>query len=482
MNKAEQVAESVEGRDPAKGIAVRPTGHRTPSRDRRPSAGLDGVRAAARRDKDLRLTALLHHVSVERLRDSYYALKRKAAPGVDKLTWQEYEDGLEERLANLHGRVHRGSFRAKPSKRVWIPKPDGRARPLGIAALEDKIVQKAVGTVLECVYEEDFLGFSYGFRPGRSQHNALDAVSVGLTEQRISWVLDADIRGFFDTISHEWLVKFLEHRIGDRRIIRLIRKWLRVGVLDGREWLKTTEGTPQGAVISPLLANVYLHYVFDLWANQWRKRNTAGDVIIVRYADDFVVGFQRRSDAERFLHDLQERFKKFGLELHPEKTRLLEFGRFAAENRKERGEQKPETFAFLGFTHYCGKTRKGRFALKRTPVAGRMRRKLKEIRVDLRRRMHWSRHAQGAWLRAVVRGWMQYYAVPGTCSTMDTFRREVIKSWRWTLHRQSNRARRRWAWPRVQRLADFWLPKARILHPYPDARLVVNTRGRSRMR
>ena len=246
--------------------------------------------------------------------------------------------------------------------------------------------------------------------------------------------------------------------------------------------LKTTEGTPQGAVISPLLANVYLHYVFDLWADQWRNRQATGDVIVVRYADDFVVGFQRRSDAERFLRDLRERIKKFGLELHPEKTRLLEFGRFAAENRKKRGEGKPETFDFLGFTHFCGKTRKGWFALQRKPMASRMRRKLKEIRSDLRRRMHWPRNAQGKWLRAVVRGWMQYYAVPGTCRTMDIFRQEVIKSWRWTLHRQGQKARRRWTWPRVGRLADFWLPKARILHPYPDARLIVRTRGRSRMR
>jgi len=481
-NKANQAAEPVEGRGPAKGNVTRPTGPRTPSRTKCPSAGLEGVRAAASRDKDLRLTALLHHVDVDLLRVSYQALKPGAAPGVDNVTWAEYGTKLEARLADLHGRVHRGAYRAKPSKRVRIPKPDGRDRPLGIASLEDKIVQKAVATVLAQIYEVDFLGFSYGYRPGRSQHNALDALYVGLWQQRINWVLEADICGYFDTISHEWLMKFLEHRIGDPRVLRLIRKWLRAGVLEAGQWSKTTEGTPQGSVISPLLANVYLHYVFDLWANQWRKQQATGDVIIVRYADDFVVGFQGRTEAERFLHELRERFAKFGLKLHPEKTRLLEFGRYAAERRRRRGQGKPETFDFLGFTHYCGKARKGGFSLKRRPMASRMRRKLKEIRAELRRRMHWSRSAQGEWLDSVVQGWMNYYAVPDTCPLVERFRTEVIKAWRRTLHRQSQNGHRKWTWNRMRRLADFWLPRARILHPYPTQRLIVSTQGRSRMR
>ena len=478
-NNASQATEPVEERAPAKGSATRLTGSRTPSRTKRPSAGLEGVRAAARCDRELRLTALLHHVNVDLLRASYHALKREAAPGVDDVMWKDYGTDLEARLEQLHGRVHRGAYRAKPSKRVMIPKPDGRQRPLGIASLEDKIVQRATVTVLECIYEADFLGFSYGFRPGRSQHDALDALYVGLWERRINWVLDADIRGFFDTISHEWLMKFIEHRIGDPRILRLIRKWLRAGVSDTGQWRKTTVGAPQGSVISPLLSNVYLHYVFDLWANQWRNKHAAGDVVIVRYADDFVVGFQTRSEAKRFLHELQERFAKFGLELHPEKTRLLEFGRWATANRRRRGEGKPETFDFLGFTHYCGKSRKGGFSLKRKPAAVRVRRKLEEIRRELRRRMHRPRNEQGKWLRSVVQGWMNYYAVPDTCTIIARFRTEVTRAWRWTLCRQSQKARRRWTWNRMRRLADHWLPKAKILHPYPTRRLIVRPEARA---
>jgi group II intron reverse transcriptase/maturase len=482
-NKAnEKAAEPVEERGPAKGSASRPTGPRTQSRTEGPSAGLEGVRAAASRDKDLRLTALLHHVDVSLLGTCYQALAPGAAPGVDNVTWADYGTDLQARLTDLHGRVHRGAYRAKPSKRVRIPKPDGRQRPLGIASLEDKIVQKAVAKVLEQIYEVDFLGFSYGFRPGRSQHDALDALYVGLWQQRINWVLDADIRGYFDTISHAWLMKFLEHRIGDPRVLRLIRKWLRAGVLEADRWSETTEGTPQGAVISPLLANVYLHYVFDLWAHHWRSHEANGDVIIVRYADDFVVGFERRSEAERFLKELRERFVKFGLSLHPDKTRLLEFGRYAAERRRRRGEGKPETFDFLGFTHYCGKTRKGDFSLKRKPMASRMRRKLQAVRADLRRRLHHSRNEVGAWLGSVLQGWMNYYAVPDTGENVERFRTELIKAWRWVLHRQSQMGRRKWTWPRMRRLADFWLPRPRILHPYPTQRLIVTTRGRSRMR
>jgi len=321
---------------------------------KRMSQGLDGVRQAVRARKQERFTALLHHLSIGLLRDSFYALKRQASPGVDGVTWQEYETGLEDRLVDLHSRVHRGAYRAQPSRRVYIPKADGRQRPLGVAALEDKIVQQAVVTILNQIYEVDFRGFSYGFRPGRGPHQALDALTAGIQWKRVNWVLDADIRGFFDNMSHEWTMKFIEHRVADRRILRLIQKWLKAGVSEDGQWSETEVGTPQGAVVSPLLANVYLHYVFDLWVEVWRKKVAKGDVIVVRYADDLVVGFQHRTDAERFLQAFRERLAKFGLELHADKTRLIEFGRFAARNRKQRGEGKPETFTFLGFTHFCG--------------------------------------------------------------------------------------------------------------------------------
>jgi len=352
------------------------------------SPGLDGVRKAAKERKQERFTALLHHLSVELLRDSFYALQRKASPGVDGVTWQEYESGLEDRLVDLHSRVHRGAYRAKPSRRVFIPKADGRQRPLGVAALEDKIVQQSVVTILNQIYEVDFKGFSYGFRPGRSPHQALDALTVGIQRKRVNWVLDADIRGFFDNLSHEWTMKFIEHRVADRRTLRLIRKWLKVGVSEAGQWSETKLGTPQGAVASPLIANVYLHYLFDLWADVWRKKVAKGDVIVVRYADDLVVGFQHRTDADRFLKEFRERLAKFGLELHPDKTRLIEFGRFAARDRKARGEGKPETFTFLGFTH-CGQRHKsGTFTVWRITAKKRMVAKLKAIKAELQRRMH----------------------------------------------------------------------------------------------
>ena len=320
----------------------------------RMSQGLDGVRKAAKERKQVRFTSLLHHLNVDLLRDSFYALQRKASPGVDGVTWQEYETGLEDRLIDLHGRVHRGAYRAQPSRRVYIPKADGRQRPLGIAAVEDKIVQQAVVTILNQIYEVDFKGFSYGFRPGRSPHQALDALAVGIQRKKVNWILDADVMGFFDNLSHEWALKFIEHRVADRRILRLIQKWLKAGVSEDGRWSETNQGTPQGAVASPLIANAYLHYVFDLWAEVWRKKVAKGDVVVVRYADDLVVGFQHRTDAQRFLRAFKERLAKFGLELHPDKTRLIEFGRFAARDRKQRGEGKPATFTFLGFTHYCG--------------------------------------------------------------------------------------------------------------------------------
>lgn len=461
-------AESVEGRSPAKGNTAKLAMNRTQSRRIR-SLGLHGVRKAARRDKRMRFTALLHHLTPELLKASFLDLNRQAAPGIDDVTWRDYANGLEDRLADLHSRIHRGAYRAQPSKRTWIPKADGRQRPLGIAALEDKVVQQAVKTVLECIYEADFLGFSYGHRPGRGGHDALDALWVGLTEKKVNWLLDADIRGFFDAISHEWLDKFLQHRIADPRMLRLLRKWLRAGVSEDGEWSQTTVGTPQGAVISPLYGNVFLHYVLDLWIVAWRKRHVTGDVIVVRYADDFVIGFESRTDAVRCLEALRERFARFGLELHPEKTRLIEFGRFAAERRARRGEGKPETFDFLGFTHICGKTRKGTFTIHRKSIGKRMRAKLHAIKVQLKRRMHAEMSDTGRWLRQVVRGWFNYHAVPGNYPRLDRFQTEVEKLWLRVVRRRSQRGGR-WNWRRFHTICRRWIPKPKILHPYPDTR------------
>ena len=434
-------AEGVEGRQPTKGNTLPQAPCRTQSRVDG-SSGLQRVREAARRDKRARFTALLHHVTVDLLRDSFYALKRQAAPGVDGVTWQEYEDGLEDRLVDLHRRVQTGTYRAQPSKRAYIPKPDGRKRPLGIAALEDKIVQQAVVTILNQIYEVDFLGFSYGFRPGRSAHDALDALWVGIMGKKVNWVLDADIQSFFDTISLDWLGKFLEHRIADRRLLRLIQKWLRAGVSEDGQWTKSDVGTPQGAVASPLLANVFLHYVFDLWVQQWRTKFATGVVIVVRYADDYLVGFQHRHEAERFLRELRERFGKFGLALHPDKTRLIEFGRFAARDRQKRGQGKPETFDFLGFTHCCGRKRQsGGFHVRRRTVSKRLRAKLRGVKETLRKRRHDPLLQQIAWLQGVVRGYFNYHAIPGNMPALETFRREAVRFWLQALRRRSQRPR-----------------------------------------
>jgi group II intron reverse transcriptase/maturase len=435
------------------------------------SQGLGGVRKRAREAKQEKFTALLHHLTVDLLRQSYFALQRKAAPGIDGETWQQYGTGLEDRLAGLHSRVHRGAYRAKPSRRVYIPKADGRQRPLGIAALEDKIVQQAVVTILNQIYEVDFQGFSYGFRPGRSPHQALDALYVGLVRSKVNWVLDADIRSFFDRMSHEWTMQFVQHRVADNRLLRLIQKWLKAGVMEEGRWEKTEVGTPQGAVISPLLANVYLHYVFDLWVEAWRRKVARGPVIVVRYADDLVVGFQHRADAERFWKDFQSRLAKFGLELHPEKTRLLEFGRFAAVDRRKRGEKKPETFTFLGFTHQCGTSPRGLFVVWRETAKKRMVAKLKQIKQTLRRRMHEPLDQIGAWLRSVAQGFYQYHAVPGNLRAMSTFRHRLRWLWRSTLRHRSQRPNV--SWVRIGPLFDRWLPAPRTLHPYPDARFDV---------
>lgn len=433
---------------------------------------LDRIREAAEKDKNLRFTSLLHHITEDLLRTAYITLNRTAAAGVDDVTWREYGKKLKDHLPALHERVQSGRYRAMPSKRIWIPKPDGRKRPIGIAVLEDKIVQQAVAMVLNRIFEVDFLGFSYGFRPKRNPHNALDAVWVGIEKRKVNWVLDADIKGFFDAISHEWLLKFLEHRIADQRLLRRCRKWLRAGVSEAGQWSKTDVGTPQGAVISPVLANLYLHHVLDLWVDAWRK-TARGDVIIVRYADDFVMGFQYRNEADLFLQQLQERMAKFGLELHQEKTRLIEFGRFAAANRSKRGEGKPETFDFLGFTHICAKTKRGnRFTIRRKTIAKRLRAKVKKMKEGIRLRMHDPIPEQGQWLRAVVLGHLNYYAVPGNKQSTDAFRTAAMREWLHALRRRSQKARSL-TWKRFQRLVRTWLPTSRVRHPYPTQRLRV---------
>jgi RNA-directed DNA polymerase len=468
------VAERMEGRGLTKGKPQQQNASRTPSRSDAPSA-LERIRQAAKKDKEKRFTALFHQIyALETLRLAYLSLQREAAPGVDGETWRHYGEDLEENLHDLSHRLRRGAYRAKPVRRVYIPKTDGRLRPLGVTALEDKIVQRAAVEVLNAIYETDFLGFSYGFRPGRSQHNALDALYTGLVTTKVNWVLDLDIRSFFDAISHEWLVKFIEHRIADRRAVRLIQKWLNAGVLEGGKRIRMEEGTPQGGSASPLMANIYLHYVFDLWVHAWRRTRAHGDVIVVRYADDIVIGFQIESDAQRFRMELAERLRKFQLEIHPDKTRLLEFGRFAARNRKQRGEGKPETFAFLGFTHICGKTRSnGYYTVLRQTIRKRMQAKLSEVKDELRRRMHDPIPEVGQWLRSVVGGHIRYYGVPMNNSALGAFRLRTGLLWHRALSRRSQTGHVRW--DRMRRLIDRWLPPARVYHPYPLRRMRVIT-------
>jgi RNA-directed DNA polymerase len=478
-NAARAVAEVAEGSGLAKGNAASKTRPGFKAGVSVPSA-LERVRRVAQQDRSARFISLLHHVDVDRLWAAYWALKPKAAPGVDGVTWADYGRDLEENLRDLHARVHRGSYRARPSRRAYIPKPDGRQRPLGIAALEDKLLQRAVVEVLNAVYEADFLGFSYGFRPGRRPHDALDALAVGIEKRKVNWILDADIRGFYDAIDHGWMLRFLEHRIADRRMLRLIRKWLKAGVIERGEWSETVEGTPQGASASPLLSNVYLHHVFDLWADQWRRRHARGDMILVRFADDYVAGFQHRDDAERFLAELRDRLAKFGLELAAEKTRLIRFGRFAAQQRTQRGLGKPETFDFLGFTHICGKTRSGCFALRRVTITKRMRAKLHQVKDELVYRRYQPIPEQGEWLGSVVRGHCRYYAVPGNYKAVDAFREEAVKHWYRALRRRSQRTSL--TWERMGRLEARWIPPAKIMHPWPNVRFDARTRGRSPVR
>lgn len=432
----------------------------------RVSQGLQGVRERARRNKQERFTALLHHVTPGLLRESFHALKREAAPGVDGVTWKEYATGLEDRLKDLHSQVHRGAYRAQPSRRVYIPKSNGQQRPLGIAALEDKIVQQAVVTILNAIYEEDFRGFSYGFRPGRSQHMALDALYVAIKRKRVNWILDLDLKSFFDNIPKEGLIQFVEKRIADPRILRLIQKWLKAGVMEDGVWSETEAGTPQGGVISPLLSNVYLHYVLDQWTDQWRQAGR-GDITIVRYADDAILGFEHQDEAERYLRELKEHLRANGLELNEDKTRLIRFGRFARLNRAERGEGKPEAFTFLGIQHICGKNRLGRFEVRRITDGKRRRKKLQAIQQELRWRMHVPIAQVGAWLKSVLRGYYQYHAIPGNLSVLSGFRHRVARLWFRTL---SQRSQRRPTWRQLGPIFDHWLPIPQVVHDYPDAR------------
>ena len=472
-------AETMEGRRPAKGNADEQTTLRTQSRAGVPQA-LERVRQAAKKDRNAKFTALFHHLTIDRLRTAFDSLERGAAAGVDGVTWHEYAKHLEENLRALHARLHRGAYRAKPSRRVFIPKADGRQRPLGIASLEDKIVQRAVAEVLNAIFEIDFLGFSYGFRPGRNQHMALDALAIGIFRKRVNWVLDADIRDFYGTIDHGWMMRFLEHRIADRRMLRLIQKWLVAGVLQEGTWSKTEEGVPQGATISCLLANIYLHYVFDLWTRQWRQRNAHGDMIIVRYADDTVVAFEKEQNARRYWKELAERLKRFGLELHSEKTRLLRFGKLAAWQWRAQGWAKPETFAFLGFTHICGKSGAGNFLLMRHTVTARLRAKIRQVKQEQLRRRHQPIPEQVAWLASVMRGYFAYHAVHTNGSALEGFRREVIRGWHRALRRRSQRSRT--TWQKTSEIARRSLPSVRILHPWPSERFDARTRGKSPVR
>jgi RNA-directed DNA polymerase len=433
------------------------------------SFGLDGVRRKAESDKETKFTSLLHHVTATLLRKSYYQLRKDAAAGVDEETWLEYYVGHWDRIENLREQVHKGSYRAQPSRRSYIRKDDGSQRPLGIASLEDKIVQQAIRTVLNQIYETDFVDFSYGFRENRSQHNALDALYVGITSRKINWILDADIKGFFDNLNHEILLDFMEKRIGDKRVLRLIRKWLKTGYVEEGKRVRQEIGTPQGAVISPLLANIYLHYVLDIWTSVWRKTKTKGDMIIVRYADDFVIGFQYYDEAVKYLTALHERLSKFGLTLHPTKTRLIEFGRYAAGNRKRKGKGKPETFDFLGFTHICTKNSKGYFSLRRKTKSKKMRKKLEEVKVELKKRMHEKMKTTGNWLATVISGHTNYYGVPGNMVAVKEFYKQCVRQWLRTLRRRSHKAQKL-TWEIFRKKAEKLIPRPRLVHPFPEQR------------
>lgn len=442
------------------------------------ATALQGLRRTAAGRPGARFDTLMHHIyQVERLEAAYMACKRDAAAGVDGQTWDSYGQGLQARLEDLSDRLARGAYRCLPVKRAYIDKADGSKRPLGVPALEDKIVQRATVEVLNAIYERDFLGMSYGFRPGKGAHNALDAVAVGVEVRKVNWILDADIAKFFDTIEHAWLMRLVEHRVADARVLRLIKGWLSAGVLQEGQVRRSEVGTVQGGSISPLLANIYLHYVLDLWVQRWRRRQARGDMIIVRYADDWVAGFQHRSDAERFWREVRQRLQEFGLKLHEDKTRLIEFGRFARENRSRRGLGKPQTFDFLGFTHCCDHTRQGRFIVLRLSSRKKVSAKLLAVQEELRRRMHRSIEEQGQYLRAVVGGHMRYYGVPRNAARLKQFRWRVTQLWHRTLCRRTQV--RPIKWQRVAKLAEHWLPPIRICHPYPNQRLIVGPEARA---
>lgn len=473
-------AEAVEERTSPEGNGSQATAVRTPSRGVA-SSRLEAVRQAARQSKSVRFTALLHHITVDLLKQSYHSLERDSAPGIDGVTWQAYGENLEEKLTVLHDRIHKGSYRAHPARRTYIPKTDGTQRPLSIWCLEDKVVQQAVVTVLEAIYEEDFLGFSYGFRPGRGQHDALDALHVGILRKRVNWVLDSDIRAFFDAMAHSWILRFLKHRIADKRILRLIAKWLKVGIIENGRVTRGQCGAPQGAVISPTLANVYLHYTYDLWVHRWRRTKANGDMIVVRYADDTIIGFEHEHEAKAFLHDLHERLRAFELALHPEKTRLIRFGRHAAKQREKVGEGKPETFDFLGFTHFCTRSRKwGSFVIGRKTIKKRMRAKLQAIKVELRKSMHDPIAKTGAWVKQMLQGHLNYFAVSGNHPSMWWFCNQVRWLWLKSLKRRSQKAHL--SWERFLRLVDRFFPPIKVLHPLPCHRFDAKTLGKSPVR
>lgn len=468
-------AEVMEKRQLAKGNLQGQNTDRTQGREYVQNA-LERIRQAAKRNKQQKFTALMHHIyAVDMLREAYFSLKKDASAGIDGVTWRYYGEALEEHLHDLTQRLRRGAYRAKPVKRTYIPKADGKQRPLGVPVLEDKIVQYAASRVLSAIYETDFLGFSYGYRSKRSQHHCLDALYVGLQTKKVNYVLDADIQGFFNHISHEWLIRFIEHRIADEGVVRLIKKWLNAGIMEEGKWRSSEEGTPQGGVISPLLANIYLHYVFDLWVQQWRKSQGLGDVIVVRWADDFIVGFQNFGIAKRFQSELQARLKKFALTLHPEKTHLIEFGPYAIESRLKRGLGRPESFDFLGFTHIVGKKHSnGKFVVIRKSVRKRMGAKLKEIKVELRKRMHQPIPEVGKWLKTVVGGYNRYFGVHSNEPALYAFRFQVGRYWHHAIKRRGQR-KSRLTWSRMTRLIDRWLPKPEVHHPYPLVRMGVIT-------
>jgi len=467
--RSHQPEEPDQERGLAKGNVDCPPTTGTQRPDSRVSRGLIGVREAAERDGQLRFTALLHHITVDRLTNSFMNLRRDAAPGIDDVRWKQYRQGLEGRLTDLHNRIHCGSYRAQPCKRSRIAKENGRTRLLGISALEDKIVQHALGEVLNQVYEVDFMGFSYGFRPCRSQHRALDALWVALVEEPVNWVLDMDIKGFFDHIQHDWLLRFIEHRVADKRVHRLIKKWLRAGISEQGQWQSLNEGTPQGAVISPLLANIYLHYVFDLWAHKWRRSDALGKVVIVRYADDIIMGFEHKAEAERFSKEVADRLGNFGLQLNPDKTHLIEFGRHAAHNRRKRGGGKPETFDFLGFTHICSFDRGGKYTVQRKTKSKKIKGKLKELKAEIRRRYHQPVPVQGKWIKSAYQGFVNYFAVPGNMPPLKSFHHHLCRIWLKALRRRSQKGRKL-TWEKFGTIYPKWLPHPRCKHPWPNQR------------